>query len=75
MMKVKHLSPDLIFPPLFFPSWLLFCGAVVLPAPSSSSLLCSPLPQGRVSCTGRMMVQAVNQRGRSRRSMPGHMRR
>uniref|UniRef100_A0A674NX14 Palladin n=2 Tax=Takifugu rubripes TaxID=31033 RepID=A0A674NX14_TAKRU len=32
-------------------------------------------PEGRVSCTGRMMVQAVNQRGRSKRSMPGHMRR
>ncbi|XP_061744812.1 palladin-like isoform X1 [Nerophis ophidion] len=32
-------------------------------------------PQGRVSCTGRMMVQAVNQRGRSQRSSPGHMRR
>lgn len=32
-------------------------------------------PEGRVSCTGRMMVQAVNQRGRSQRSAPGHMRR
>ncbi|XP_031724120.1 palladin isoform X2 [Anarrhichthys ocellatus] len=32
-------------------------------------------PEGRVSCTGRMMVQAVNQRGRSPRSAPGHMRR
>ncbi|CAG10993.1 unnamed protein product [Tetraodon nigroviridis] len=32
-------------------------------------------PEGRVSCTGRMMVQAVNQRGRSKRSVPGHMRR
>ncbi|KAM9384034.1 palladin isoform 2-T2 [Pholidichthys leucotaenia] len=32
-------------------------------------------PEGRVSCTGRMMVQAVNQRGRSHRSTPGHMRR
>ncbi|KAF3691212.1 Palladin [Channa argus] len=32
-------------------------------------------PMGRVSCTGRMMVQAVNQRGRSQRSAPGHMRR
>ncbi|XP_068448813.1 palladin isoform X2 [Clinocottus analis] len=33
-------------------------------------------PQGRASCTGRMMVQAVNQqRGRSSRSAPGHMRR
>lgn len=32
-------------------------------------------PDGRVSCTGRMMVQAVNQRGRSQRSAPGHMRR
>uniref|UniRef100_A0A3P9KW32 Palladin n=1 Tax=Oryzias latipes TaxID=8090 RepID=A0A3P9KW32_ORYLA len=32
-------------------------------------------PQGRVSCTGRMMVQAVNQRGRSQRSTPGQMRR
>ncbi|XP_053315880.1 palladin [Spea bombifrons] len=34
-------------------------------------------PQGRVSCTGRLMVQAVNQRGRSARtsiSQP-HMRR
>uniref|UniRef100_A0A3P9KW00 Palladin n=1 Tax=Oryzias latipes TaxID=8090 RepID=A0A3P9KW00_ORYLA len=31
-------------------------------------------PQGRVSCTGRMMVQAVNQRGRSQRSTPGQMR-
>ncbi|XP_075053930.1 palladin isoform X1 [Mixophyes fleayi] len=34
-------------------------------------------PQGRVSCTGRLMVQAVNQRGRSTRtptSQP-HMRR
>uniref|UniRef100_A0A8C1W402 Palladin, cytoskeletal associated protein n=1 Tax=Cyprinus carpio TaxID=7962 RepID=A0A8C1W402_CYPCA len=28
-----------------------------------------------VSCTGRMMVQAVNQRGRSQRSTPGHIRR
>ncbi|KAL2089855.1 hypothetical protein ACEWY4_014543 [Coilia grayii] len=32
-------------------------------------------PAGRVSCTGRMMVQAVNQRGRSHRSTPGHIRR
>ncbi|XP_035997389.1 palladin isoform X3 [Fundulus heteroclitus] len=32
-------------------------------------------PDGRVSCTGRMMVQAVNQRGRSPRVAPGHMRR
>uniref|UniRef100_A0AAQ4R0A6 Palladin n=1 Tax=Gasterosteus aculeatus aculeatus TaxID=481459 RepID=A0AAQ4R0A6_GASAC len=32
-------------------------------------------PEGRVSCTGRMMVQAVNQRGRSPRSAPGHTRR
>uniref|UniRef100_A0A4W5LD08 Ig-like domain-containing protein n=1 Tax=Hucho hucho TaxID=62062 RepID=A0A4W5LD08_9TELE len=32
-------------------------------------------PEGRVSCTGRMMVQAVNQRGRSQRSTPGHVRR
>ncbi|XP_040926151.1 palladin isoform X6 [Betta splendens] len=32
-------------------------------------------PAGRVSCTGRMMVQAVNQRGRSQRPTPGHMRR
>uniref|UniRef100_A0A8C2XUC7 Palladin, cytoskeletal associated protein n=2 Tax=Cyclopterus lumpus TaxID=8103 RepID=A0A8C2XUC7_CYCLU len=32
-------------------------------------------PEGRVSCTGRMMVQAVNQRGRTTRSAPGHMRR
>ncbi|XP_038855486.1 palladin-like isoform X3 [Salvelinus namaycush] len=32
-------------------------------------------PEGRVSCTGRMMVQAVNQRGRSQRSAPGHVRR
>uniref|UniRef100_A0A8C6U1P0 Palladin n=1 Tax=Neogobius melanostomus TaxID=47308 RepID=A0A8C6U1P0_9GOBI len=32
-------------------------------------------PKGRVSCTGRMMVQAVNQRGRSQRSTPGSMRR
>ncbi|KAM9479252.1 palladin isoform 4-T6 [Salvelinus alpinus] len=32
-------------------------------------------PEGRVSCTGRMMVQAVNQRGRSQRSAPGHIRR
>ncbi|KAK7133156.1 hypothetical protein R3I94_015142 [Phoxinus phoxinus] len=32
-------------------------------------------PVGRVSCTGRMMVQAVNQRGRSQRSTPGHIRR
>uniref|UniRef100_A0A096MAK9 Palladin n=1 Tax=Poecilia formosa TaxID=48698 RepID=A0A096MAK9_POEFO len=31
-------------------------------------------PDGRVSCTGRMMVQAVNQRGRSPRMAPGHMR-
>uniref|UniRef100_A0A8C9AFE2 Palladin n=1 Tax=Prolemur simus TaxID=1328070 RepID=A0A8C9AFE2_PROSS len=29
-------------------------------------------PQGRVSCTGRLMVQAVNQRGRSPRSPAGH---
>ncbi|XP_006896723.1 PREDICTED: palladin [Elephantulus edwardii] len=29
-------------------------------------------PQGRVSCTGRLMVQAVNQRGRSLRSPSGH---
>ncbi|TKC46785.1 hypothetical protein EI555_008781 [Monodon monoceros] len=28
-------------------------------------------PQGRVSCTGRLMVQAVNQRGRSPRSPAG----
>ncbi|TRY84212.1 hypothetical protein DNTS_025749 [Danionella cerebrum] len=32
-------------------------------------------PAGRMSCTGRMMVQAVNQRGRSQRSAPGHIRR
>uniref|UniRef100_A0A8C4JHQ6 Palladin n=1 Tax=Dromaius novaehollandiae TaxID=8790 RepID=A0A8C4JHQ6_DRONO len=34
-------------------------------------------PQGRVSCTGRLMVQAVNQRGRSPRTPPGqpHIRR
>ncbi|XP_046691968.1 palladin isoform X1 [Silurus meridionalis] len=32
-------------------------------------------PGGRVSCTGRMMVQAVNQRGRSQRAIPGHIRR
>nr|XP_020135852.1 palladin isoform X1 [Microcebus murinus] len=29
-------------------------------------------PQGRASCTGRLMVQAVNQRGRSPRSPSGH---
>uniref|UniRef100_A0A673SU77 Palladin n=1 Tax=Suricata suricatta TaxID=37032 RepID=A0A673SU77_SURSU len=29
-------------------------------------------PQGRTSCTGRLMVQAVNQRGRSPRSPSGH---
>ena len=29
-------------------------------------------PQGRVSCTGRLMVQAVNQRGRSPRPSAGH---
>ncbi|XP_036746813.2 palladin isoform X1 [Manis pentadactyla] len=29
-------------------------------------------PQGRVSCTGRLMVQAVHQRGRSPRSPSGH---
>uniref|UniRef100_A0A8D1LYF4 Palladin n=1 Tax=Sus scrofa TaxID=9823 RepID=A0A8D1LYF4_PIG len=29
-------------------------------------------PQGRSSCTGRLMVQAVNQRGRSPRSPAGH---
>ncbi|XP_072808790.1 palladin isoform X2 [Vicugna pacos] len=29
-------------------------------------------PQGRVSCTGRLMVQAVNQRGRSPRPSSGH---
>ncbi|XP_057577440.1 palladin isoform X2 [Hippopotamus amphibius kiboko] len=29
-------------------------------------------PQGRISCTGRLMVQAVNQRGRSPRSPAGH---
>nr|XP_033797944.1 palladin isoform X3 [Geotrypetes seraphini] len=34
-------------------------------------------PQGRVSCTGRLMVQAVNQRGRSPHTPPGpaHIRR
>ncbi|XP_064418128.1 palladin isoform X2 [Latimeria chalumnae] len=34
-------------------------------------------PQGRVSCTGRLMVQAVNQRGRTARSPSGqaHIRR
>nr|XP_023679268.1 palladin isoform X2 [Paramormyrops kingsleyae] len=32
-------------------------------------------PEGRTSCTGRMMVQAVNQRGRSHRATPGHIRR
>ncbi|XP_040188989.1 palladin isoform X4 [Rana temporaria] len=34
-------------------------------------------PQGRVSCTGRLMVQAVNQRGRSTRTPPAqpHIRR
>uniref|UniRef100_G1M465 Palladin n=1 Tax=Ailuropoda melanoleuca TaxID=9646 RepID=G1M465_AILME len=30
-------------------------------------------PQGRISCTGRLMVQAVNQRGRSPRSPSGHL--
>ncbi|XP_058525996.1 palladin isoform X2 [Ochotona princeps] len=29
-------------------------------------------PQGRISCTGRLMVQAVSQRGRSPRSPSGH---
>ncbi|XP_053441958.1 palladin isoform X3 [Nycticebus coucang] len=29
-------------------------------------------PQGRTSCTGRLMVQAVNQRGRSPRAPSGH---
>nr|XP_036854716.1 palladin isoform X4 [Manis javanica] len=29
-------------------------------------------PQGRISCTGRLMVQAVHQRGRSPRSPSGH---
>ncbi|XP_073748577.1 palladin isoform X8 [Callorhinus ursinus] len=29
-------------------------------------------PQGRISCTGRLMVQAVNQRGRSPRSPSSH---
>ncbi|XP_043342476.1 palladin isoform X5 [Cervus elaphus] len=29
-------------------------------------------PQGRASCTGRLMVQAVNQRGRSPRPPAGH---
>uniref|UniRef100_A0A8C6PS71 Palladin n=1 Tax=Nothobranchius furzeri TaxID=105023 RepID=A0A8C6PS71_NOTFU len=32
-------------------------------------------PDGRVSCTGRMMVQAVNQRGRSPRMAPGQISR
>ncbi|KAK6493914.1 palladin [Huso huso] len=32
-------------------------------------------PGGRTSCTGRLMVQAVNQRGRTQRSPPGHIRR
>ncbi|XP_015716392.1 palladin isoform X4 [Coturnix japonica] len=34
-------------------------------------------PQGRISCTGRLMVQAVNQRGRSPWTPPGqpHIRR
>ncbi|NXC38411.1 PALLD protein, partial [Penelope pileata] len=34
-------------------------------------------PQGRISCTGRLMVQAVNQRGRSPWTPPGqpHVRR
>ncbi|XP_021127456.4 palladin isoform X5 [Anas platyrhynchos] len=34
-------------------------------------------PQGRISCTGRLMVQAVNQRGRSPWTSPGqpHIRR
>ncbi|XP_063166621.1 palladin isoform X2 [Candoia aspera] len=34
-------------------------------------------PQGRISCTGRLMVQAVNQRGRSPRTPPSqpHVRR
>ncbi|XP_070804218.1 palladin isoform X3 [Pituophis catenifer annectens] len=34
-------------------------------------------PQGRISCTGRLMVQAVNQRGRSPRTPPSqpHIRR
>ncbi|XP_013920926.1 PREDICTED: palladin [Thamnophis sirtalis] len=34
-------------------------------------------PQGRISCTGRLMVQAVNQRGRSPRTPPNqpHVRR
>lgn len=50
-------------------SW---CGGVSAPHKLPLSF---PLSQGRVSCTGRMMVQAVNQRGRSQRSTPGHMRR
>ncbi|OXB54573.1 hypothetical protein ASZ78_004940 [Callipepla squamata] len=44
----------------------------VLEPSSSTSLL-----QGRISCTGRLMVQAVNQRGRSPWTPPGqpHIRR
>lgn len=66
-MTVKHLSPDVMF------LLVAVCGAMEW---LHLLILPSVLPsQGRVSCTGRMMVQAVNQRGRSKRSMPGHMRR
>lgn len=52
--------------------YTFMCRNVLLP---SITVLPPSLPQGRVSCTGRMMVQAVNQRGRSQRSTPGQMRR
>lgn len=67
-------NTHILFPP---PSLTAACVVVEFQHLISSPLsICLFFPsQCRVSCTGRMMVQAVNQRGRSQRSTPGHMRR
>uniref|UniRef100_A0A3B5LKF0 Palladin, cytoskeletal associated protein n=1 Tax=Xiphophorus couchianus TaxID=32473 RepID=A0A3B5LKF0_9TELE len=52
----------------------LHTAAASLDDDGNYTILAANPDQGRVSCTGRMMVQAVNQRGRSPRMAPGHMR-
>lgn len=71
--SLSSSNTHILFPPH---SLTAACGEVECQHLISSFSLCLSSPsQGRVSCTGRMMVQAVNQRGRSQRSTPGHMRR
>lgn len=66
---------ELSFPALTLTFHFLLSVRLAVPGVLSPHKLPLFLSQGRVSCTGRMMVQAVNQRGRSQRSAPGHMRR